>query len=189
MTSRFKHLFSCPTAPFSSLQTRIFCVLHFFFTSSWTYVLSSLLKRDPHAQGHGAGTEIHLSIQPSVHSFFHSVSTMCLYQAWTCLGFQHSVIIQYNFLVVQLEIWDKRPFQTEMSIMAGSISFPLMKYLRMIKHEIDTISCFLCTNVSLPPCLISSMFRHAGGICSFLWVVSRHKVSGQLIVGWLCPRN
>ena len=121
--------------------------------------------------------------------FFHSVSTMCLYQTWTCLGFQHSVIIQYNFLVVQLEIWDKRPFQTEMSIMAGSISFPLMKYLRMIKHEIDTISCFLCTNVSLPPCLISSMFRHAGGICSFLWVVSCHKVSRQLIVGWLCPRN
>ena len=63
-------------SPFLQFIDTYFLCYPFFFTSSWTYVLSSLLKRDPPTQDHGAGTEIHLSIQPSVHSLFLS---LCIY--------------------------------------------------------------------------------------------------------------
>lgn len=63
-------------SPFLQFIDTYFLCYPFFFTSSWTYVLSSLLKRDPWTQGHWAGTEIHLSIQPSVHSLFLS---LCIY--------------------------------------------------------------------------------------------------------------
>ena len=61
-------------SPFLQFIDTYFLFSPLFFISSCTYVLSSLLKRDPCAHSHGAGNEIHLSIQPSVHSFFLSLS-------------------------------------------------------------------------------------------------------------------
>lgn len=94
MTSEFKRLFSCPIAPFSSLQTCIFCVLLF----SCTYALCFPPEEIP------VLTAMELELKFILASSHQFILSFFLSVSWTCLRFQHSVIIQYNFLVAQLEI-------------------------------------------------------------------------------------
>lgn len=73
-------------------------------------------------------------------------------QAWT-LPWVSTVTIHYNFLIVQLEILDERFSLMEMSIMAGSILFLLIKYHTAIKYKIYYIQSFpvhRCFSPSLP---------------------------------------